>query len=570
MRLGKKIGLSSAALVGVLLATVALSLVIMGRIRAASEESDKQAERTSETQTVQAHVVRTVMRMGNLMVHEQRHTLEERRETGRCGFCHETREMTRLTTPILQETEDYEKLLRDLAGTASTAEEKQLLAAVSDTGTVVKTVNNRLLEMWREGKFEDAWNLYCTDSRPSVARTDAAIVKLVEYRRAQMDAIQKSSASTMSFVRLLLILVGLGAAVTALPMAWLMARDVARPIGRIVEHCGELARGDVSRDIPGDLLDRKDEAGDLSRATQQVITNLRPMIKEVADGVQTLSASSTELSAISGQMSDGSRQTSERADAVASSAEEMSATMMTLSTSMEEASSNLTAVAAATEQMTATIGEIAANSEKARRITGDATRQAGEVSELMNELGRAAQSIGKVTETISNISSQTNLLALNATIEAARAGSAGKGFAVVANEIKDLAQQTATATEDIKGKIGGIQSSTSHTIEDIGKISSTIREVSEIVSSIATAIEQQAAVTKDIAGNIAQATIGVQTATGQVSQSSQVSSQIAGDIDAVNRKAGDTASGSTQVRGGAEELSRLSEQLRGTVAKFKL
>src|SRR4029079_11748927 len=90
MRLGKKIGLSSAALVGVLLATVELSLVIMGRIRAASEESDKQAERTSETQTVQAHVVRTVMRMGNLMVHEQRHTLEERRETGRCGFCHET------------------------------------------------------------------------------------------------------------------------------------------------------------------------------------------------------------------------------------------------------------------------------------------------------------------------------------------------------------------------------------------------------------------------------------------------------------------------------------------------
>jgi methyl-accepting chemotaxis protein len=243
--------------------------------------------------------------------------------------------------------------------------------------------------------------------------------------------------------------------------------------------------------------------------------------------------------------------------------------MLTLTQSMENASGNLTAVAAATEEMTTTIGDIAGNSEKARRITGEATRQADQVCGLMDELGRAAQSIGKVTDTISNISAQTNLLALNATIEAARAGAAGKGFAVVANEIKDLAQQTASATEDIKTKIAGIQQSTSHTVEDIGKISQTIKEVNEIVSSIATAIEEQAVVTKDIAGNIAQASLGVKDATGQVSQTSEVSTQIASDIDTVNRNAGETANGSSQVRSGAEDLSRLADQLSSTVAQFK-
>src|SRR5450755_3889605 len=127
----------------------------------------------------------------------------------------------------------------------------------------------------------------------------------------------------------------------------------------------------------------------------------------------------------------------------------------------------------------------------------------------MNQLGQAAREIGKVTETINEISSQTNLLALNATIEAARAGSAGKGFAVVANEIKLLAQQTASATEDIKVRIGGVQSSAADGIAEVERVSRIIHEVSDLVSSIAAAIEEQTTVTKDIARNIAHASNGV-------------------------------------------------------------
>ena len=199
--------------------------------------------------------------------------------------------------------------------------------------------------------------------------------------------------------------------------------------------------------------------------------------------------------------------------------------------------------------MTATIGEIAGNSEKARRITEEATRQAARISEQMNQLGAAAQLIGKVTETITEISSQTNLLALNATIEAARAGSAGKGFAVVANEIKELAQQTAAATEDIKGRIAGVQSSTAGGIAEIGKVSQVIHDVSDIVASIAAAIEEQATVTKDIARNIAEASTGVRDANKRVSETSQATT---GDRQG-NRGRGP---GGGQMAEGSEQVKR--------------
>jgi methyl-accepting chemotaxis protein len=216
-------------------------------------------------------------------------------------------------------------------------------------------------------------------------------------------------------------------------------------------------------------------------------------------------------------------------------------------------------VASATEEMTATIGEIAGNSEKARRITEEATRQAARISEQMNHLGQAAQEIGKVTETITEISSQTNLLALNATIEAARAGSAGKGFAVVANEIKELAQQTAAATEDIKSRIAGVQSSTAGGIAEIGKISQVIHEVSDIVAAIAAAIEEQATVTKDIARNIGEATTGVRDANVRVAESSQVTQSIAQEIAGVDQATRTMADGSEQVRASATDLSKLAE-----------
>jgi methyl-accepting chemotaxis protein len=219
--------------------------------------------------------------------------------------------------------------------------------------------------------------------------------------------------------------------------------------------------------------------------------------------------------------------------------------------------------------MSATVGEIAANTAKARATTEQATSKARTVSELVQRLGQAASEIGQVTATITDIASQTKLLALNATIEAARAGTAGKGFAVVANEIKELAHQAAAATEDIKGKIAGVQSVTGTAVGDIEQVTLVITEVETIVSGIAAAIEEQATVTKDLAGNISQASAGIHDATTRVAQTATASRSIAVDIAGVNATVADIRHGGEQVQMSAAELSSFADGLKALTGQFK-
>jgi methyl-accepting chemotaxis protein len=231
------------------------------------------------------------------------------------------------------------------------------------------------------------------------------------------------------------------------------ARSLTIPINAGVQLLDLISKGDLTSEVPGDLLQRKDEAGDLGRAIDSMGKNLRKLLREVTEGVHTLASSATELSAIASQTSSGTRTMTDKASTVAAAAEESSANTDSLAASMEQTATSLVSVAGATEEMSATVGDIASKVGRARTISEDASSKAKAISSLMRELGQAAQQIGQVTETITSISSQTNLLALNATIEAARAGAAGKGFTVVANEIKELAGQTAHATEDIKTSV---------------------------------------------------------------------------------------------------------------------
>ncbi|MGA7342083.1 MAG: methyl-accepting chemotaxis protein [Terracidiphilus sp.] len=350
---------------------------------------------------------------------------------------------------------------------------------------------------------------------------------------------------------------------------FLMIRKlVIRPLGKSVELANRIANSDLSA---ADLLvESEDEIGEATVALNTMKNSLRRLLGGISAGVQSLAAAATELSAVSKETASGTASMSEKAHTVAAAAEEASANTMSIAAGMEQSSSSLSSVASATEQMSATVGDIAANTARGRAISEQASGQAQTIAEQMQKLGQAAQEIGQVTETITNISAQTNLLALNATIEAARAGTAGKGFAVVANEIKELARQTAEATEDIKSRIAGIQNSTGMAISDIGQITTVIRDVGGIVSSIAAAIEEQAAVTKDVAGNIAQASAGVREANERVSHTAEVSRTIALDIAGVNSAVVDIRHGGEQVQSSAMELSKLAEQLGAQVAQFRV
>ncbi len=347
---------------------------------------------------------------------------------------------------------------------------------------------------------------------------------------------------------------------------WVVVRSIVIPIRDLNTATQALAGGDLLIAIPH--IKRPDEVGDLARSIG-AMTCFRKLLREVSGSIQTLASSATELSAISTQTAVGVNSASDKTSTVTAAAEEASANTTTVAAGMEQAAANLSSVASATEEMSATIGEIAANSEKARVISERADLQAQSISTLMQQLGQSAQDIGKVTETITDISSQTNLLALNATIEAARAGAAGKGFAVVANEIKELARQTVSATEDIKAKIVGVQTCANSAITDIEKISDVIKEVGSIVSSIAAAIEEQATVTKDVAGNIAQASSGVKDSNERVAQTATVSKSIARDSAGISADVGDIRRGGERVKTSAVELSKLAEHLKATVEQFK-
>jgi methyl-accepting chemotaxis protein len=395
-----------------------------------------------------------------------------------------------------------------------------------------------------------------------------APLKIEDMNWAIISEIDRAEAfETLNSMNWLMGAIAVGGMAIITFAAFMIARSITYPIHKSAKFAERISEGNFTETLK---ISQGGEIGMLAGSMNQMVTNLRAMIAHIIEGVETLFASSTELSAISRQMTSNASQTSDRSRNVAVAAEQMSANMTSVAAAAEQASSNINMVAAASEEMTATINEIAKNAEKARTITNHAVSDAQKASTTVNELGKAAQEIGKVTETIADISDQTNLLALNATIEAARAGDAGRGFAVVANEIKELAKQTAEATDEIKLRIDSIQDTTSGTVSQIQKISAVIHDINEIVTSIASAVEEQSITTNDIAGNVSQAAMGIQEVTQNVSQSSMVALNIARDISGVNQSGQEISANSAQINVSADELKTLAKNLQQMVDVFKV
>ena len=387
---------------------------------------------------------------------------------------------------------------------------------------------------------------------------------------AGLVMIKGSSRSVIaqgSFYQKLILVLSLTGTVISIVLGIVVARLIIGPIKKAATFAETMATGDFTQTM---VVETNDEIGQCVRSLNKMSEQLKAMIGDVVLGVDTMTESSTELSAISEQLTAGVEKTSSRTGQVATAADQMSGTMSSVAAASEQASNNVRMVAAASEQMSSTINEIAGNTEKGRAITGDAVSMVKTISSSVAQLGKAAMDVGKVTEAINDISEQTNLLALNATIEAARAGEAGKGFAVVANEIKELAKQTAEATQDIRQKIEGIQGSTDRSVTEISQIEKVITDINEIVATIATAVEEQATSTRDIANNVNQAASGIQDVNTNVAQMATVSTDIAKDVQEVDQTTREMSDGSVQVNSSAKELAELAEQLNAMVTQFKI
>ncbi|MDB5600893.1 MAG: methyl-accepting chemotaxis sensory transducer [Xanthobacteraceae bacterium] len=399
-----------------------------------------------------------------------------------------------------------------------------------------------------------------------------AIAKDAADLRTALDKMIKTgsgdlSAMTGRTISLTQILAGAGLVIGVVLAALIAIFGIVRPIRSLVACMETLASGKYDIEVPGN--ERKDEVGTMAKMvevfrkngievenmrTEQAEQQKRDSVARRAERHRLADDFEQAVGNIVATVSSASAQLEQAASTLTQNADSTQQLSGIVASASEEASSNVQAVASATEELSSSVGEIGRHVQESSNISAQAVQQAQKTDARINELSQAAARIGDVVKLITAIAEQTNLLALNATIEAARAGEAGRGFAVVASEVKQLASQTAKATEEISAQIAGMQTATQDSVASIKEIGGTIARIAEIAGAIATAVEEQGAATGEIARNVGQAAKGTQ--------------QVAENITAVNRGASETGSASAQVLASARALTGESNNLKREVTKF--
>jgi methyl-accepting chemotaxis protein len=438
-----------------------------------------------------------------------------------------------------------------VALTAAAADVSEWEKLFSQATTIAQTRAARLVT-WTRDEGEPMGKL--ADSIKVEGETQAELVEAEQFA-----AIARGRS-------ILYVITAAGVLIGAV-LSWLLARSIIKPLAYITMALKTLASGDRTSEIPE--THRGDEIGEMARSAEifrataiefERIAKEQETLKATAAAAQrtamnqTADAFEAKFGSMVSMLSSGATELQTTATSMSAIATQTDQQATTVAAAAEEASAGVQMVAAAAEELTASIHEISRQVDQSSKITARAVDDARRTDGIVRALANAAQKIGDVVQLITGIAAQTNLLALNATIEAARAGDVGKGFAVVASEVKDLASQTAKATEEIGSQITQIQTTTNEAVQAIQAIGLTINEVNEIASNIAAAVEEQGAATAEIARNVQQTATNTQA----------VTVTIAG----VRQAANDTGAAAGDLLGAASGLSRQAGELTDEVNSF--
>jgi|HubBroStandDraft_5_1064220.scaffolds.fasta_scaffold04843_5 methyl-accepting chemotaxis protein len=435
----------------------------------------------------------------------------------------------------------FKESFDELERLATLPEVKKLLAAIQEDYGQYRPVLDQEIELRRQGKTADAVALVSAPEagklRAEIRKDAAEVIEIEDKVKKEATDKRASNEATAKTLVLSLLLVG---AVLGFSVSLFITRSITGAISKMVNMIQEIAGNNLT--VPDLEIKYQDEIGHAGVALNRMKNNLHEVIQSIAGSALQVGSASEELNTTSQQITANSEETSAQADLVSKAAQSVS--------------QNLQTVATGAEEMGASIKEIAKNATEAAKVATSAVKIAETTTAIVSKLGDSSTEIGNVIKVITSIAQQTNLLALNATIEAARAGEAGKGFAVVANEVKELAKETARATEDISRKIEAIQSDTQAAVDAIASISGVINQVNDISGTIATAVEEQNATTNEMSRN--------------VSEAAQGSGEITGNIAGVAEAAQSTTRGAADTQKASQQLVETSTQLRRLLEQFKI